>query len=99
MFECLVSRLVHQEGKDTSDTSSISESVSSTNCFDELDDILFGVSTRHQWHQLISQIEATNSVNKRGGSQSNKSKKKAWNKADMADQLVSNGKTQVTHSP
>lgn len=34
--------------------------------FEELDDVIFGVSTRHQWHQLINQIEATNHANKRG---------------------------------
>ena len=34
--------------------------------FEELDDVLFGVSTRHQWNQLINQIEATNKANKSG---------------------------------
>lgn len=34
--------------------------------FEELDDVLFGVSTRHQWNQLITQIEATNKANKNG---------------------------------
>ena len=34
--------------------------------FEELDDVYFGVSTRHQWHQLINQIEATNHANKKG---------------------------------
>ena len=44
--------------------------------FEELDDVLFGVSTRHQWHQLINQIEATNNANKNG---SRKLKKKSKN--------------------
>ena len=34
--------------------------------FEELDDVLFGVSTRNQWNQLINQIEATNKANKSG---------------------------------
>ena len=38
--------------------------MASTPNFEELDDVLFGVSTRHQWNQLITQIEATNKANK-----------------------------------
>ena len=44
--------------------------------FEELDDVLFGVSTRHQWNQLITQIEATNHANKNG---SKKAQKKVKN--------------------
>ena len=40
--------------------------------FEELDDVLFGVSTRHQWHQLINQIEATNKANKKRSRNSKK---------------------------
>lgn len=40
--------------------------MASTPNFEELDDVLFGVSTRNQWNQLITQIEATNNANKNG---------------------------------
>ena len=50
--------------------------MASTPNFEELDDVMFGVSTRHQWNQLISQIEATNYANKNG---SRNSKKKSKN--------------------
>ena len=46
--------------------------MASTPNLEELDDVLFGVSTRHQWNQLITQIEATNLANKNGSRKSNK---------------------------
>ena len=60
MFESL------QEGRDFSDVSSLSDSMASTPNVEELDDVLFGVSTRQQWNQLINHIEATNHANKSG---------------------------------
>ena len=41
--------------------------MASTPNIEELDDVIFGVSTRHQWNQLISQIEATNLANRGRG--------------------------------
>lgn len=55
-----------KEGRDFSDVSSLSDSMASTPNVEELDDVLFGVSTRQQWNQLISHIEATNHANKSG---------------------------------
>lgn len=49
--------------------------MASTPNLEELDDVLFGVSTRHQWNQLITQIEATNLANKNGSRKSNKKTK------------------------
>ena len=64
-----------QEGRDFSDTSSFSDSMASMPNFEELDDVVFGVSTRHQWHQLINQIEATNHANKKGNKKTKKKNK------------------------
>ena len=50
--------------------------MASTPNFEELDDVLFGVSTRHQWNQLITQIEATNKANKGHSRNSRKSHSK-----------------------
>lgn len=71
-----------KEGREFSDTSSLSDSMASTPNFEELDDVLFGVSTRHQWNQLISHIEATNLANKNGKRKPSKKSKQLFLEQD-----------------
>ena len=56
--------------------------MASTPNFEELDDVLFGVSTRHQWNQLISHIEATNLANKNGKRKPSKKSKQLFLEQD-----------------
>ncbi|XP_031549497.1 uncharacterized protein LOC116287026 [Actinia tenebrosa] len=72
-----------KEGRDSSDMSSISGSMSSMLNLGELDDVMFGVSTRNQWQHLITQIEATTDNNKKN----RLSQKPSHNKYDKNPQI------------
>ena len=90
-----------QENRDSSDISSTSESItSSTNPrMAELDDVLFGVSTRHQWHALITQIQASTATqNGRNGKKKEKKNRDVIKRNDndeTKEQNKKGGKGQV----
>ncbi|KAK3731060.1 hypothetical protein QZH41_019219 [Actinostola sp. cb2023] len=90
-----------KEGRDLSDQSSFSESLTSISNLGELDDVMLGVSTRQQWQHLITQIEASteSKKNRNAGRKAEKLKITKEHQNDKENLVAGTKKSKKAHQP